>query len=133
MLKKYRLPTRLGSLSMQLTSSPLISTYHIRRRRPQVVGKTRRQQSAPRAQLSTSLDEALSAKRTNKQQIRALCELQQEAGFFSFGAATGASFCSLGAATGTSLESAASCSRRFGTSSTKKREPTYENRSNAKG
>ncbi len=81
LLKKYRLPTRLGSLSMQLTSSPLISTYHIRRRSPQVVGKARRQQSAPRAQLSASLDEALSAKRINKQQIRALCELQQEQAF----------------------------------------------------
>ena len=42
------------------------------------MGKIRRQQSAPRAQLPASLDEALSAKRINKQQIRALCELQQE-------------------------------------------------------
>ncbi len=63
---------------MQLTSSPFLSTYHIRRRSPQIVGKIRRQQSAPRAQLPASLDEALSAKRINKQQIRALCELQQE-------------------------------------------------------
>ena len=63
---------------MQLTSSPFLSTYHIRRWSPQIVCKTRRHQSAPRAQLSASLDEALLAKRINKQQIRALCELQQE-------------------------------------------------------
>jgi len=42
------------------------------------VGIRRRHQSAPRAQLSAPLEEALSAKRVNKQQIRALCELQQE-------------------------------------------------------
>lgn len=42
------------------------------------MGISRRHQSAPRAQLSAPLDEALSAKRVNKQQIRALCELQQE-------------------------------------------------------
>ena len=39
--------------------------------------RTRRHQTSPRAQLPASLDEALSAKRINKQQIRALCELQQ--------------------------------------------------------
>ena len=42
------------------------------------MGIRRRHQSAPRAQLSAPLDEALSAKRVNEQQIRALCELQQE-------------------------------------------------------
>ncbi len=61
---------------MQLTLSPSLSTYHIRRRVPRSVGK--RRQSATCAQLSASLDEALSAKRINKQHIRALCELQQE-------------------------------------------------------
>ena len=63
---------------MQLTSLPFHSTFHIRRRSPQIVGETRRLQAGLRAQLSAPLDEALSAKRVNKQQIRALCELQQE-------------------------------------------------------
>ncbi len=63
---------------MQLISSPLLSTHLNQLRSPQNVGIRRRHQSAPRAQLSAPLDEALSAKRVNKQQIRALCELQQE-------------------------------------------------------
>ena len=69
--------TRLRSLDMQLTSSPFLSRYHIRQWSLQIVCKTRRHQPAPRAQLPAYLDEALSAKRINKQQIRALCELQQ--------------------------------------------------------
>ena len=63
---------------MQLISSPLLSTHLKQLRSPRNVGIRRRHQSAPRAQLSAPLDEALSAKRVNKQQIRALCELQQE-------------------------------------------------------
>ena len=63
---------------MQLISSTFLSSHLNQLRSPGIVGTRRHDQSAPRAQLSAPLVEALSAKRVNRQQSRALCELQQE-------------------------------------------------------
>ena len=63
---------------MQLISSTFLPSHLNQLRSPGIVGTRRHDQSAPRAQLPAPLDEALSAKRVNRQQIRALCELQQE-------------------------------------------------------
>ena len=63
---------------MQLISLTFLPSHLNQLRSPGVVGTRRHDQSSPRAQLPAPLDEALSAKRVNRQQIRALCELQQE-------------------------------------------------------
>ena len=63
---------------MQLISSAFLPSHLNQLRNPGIVGTRSLDQSAPRAQLPAPLDEALAAKRVNRQEIRALCELQQE-------------------------------------------------------